>query len=235
MRPNNFELNYSHPLARGLVFAGLGAYAGSSRFHDSSLYGNHGTLTSGAVWDGRAVNVKLSTGIELPFTGTQYNNLTIGVWVRSITADSLRYIWDTTGITVGYRMRQDGNSVDCYTYADPTVFALSTTLPLTVGEWTHLTYQFEAGVAGRVYRNGVLDKTTVTASTGIKDGPNDVIGAEWDGDNPYPGLVKDGVMYNRVLSPAEIRILADPSNVMLSGLIRECGDSSNIYNMEGIR
>ena len=48
-RPQSFELDHSHPLARGLVFAGLGRVPHSLVYRDSSLYGNHGTLTNMAV------------------------------------------------------------------------------------------------------------------------------------------------------------------------------------------
>jgi hypothetical protein len=38
-------------------------------------------------------------------------------------------------------------------------------------------------------------------------------------DQRYKGTAGDILIYNRALSPAEIQQLADPSNVMLSGLI----------------
>ena len=44
-RPENFDLNIDSPLYRGLVFAGLGSVSKGYRYTDSSLYGNHGTLT----------------------------------------------------------------------------------------------------------------------------------------------------------------------------------------------
>ena len=46
IRPERFRLNSQHPLAQGLVFAGLGNNAGSDKYYDSSLYGRHGNLTS---------------------------------------------------------------------------------------------------------------------------------------------------------------------------------------------
>jgi hypothetical protein len=44
-RPPQFRINYGHPLAQGLVFAGLGRHVNSTYFHDDSLYHNNGTLT----------------------------------------------------------------------------------------------------------------------------------------------------------------------------------------------
>ena len=48
-RPERFSMNGGHPLAQGLVFAGLGELPNSTYFHDSSLYRNSGTLTNMAV------------------------------------------------------------------------------------------------------------------------------------------------------------------------------------------
>ncbi len=42
----------------------------------------------------------------------------------------------------------------------------------------------------------------------------------WPGGSQYfPGDISDVLLYDRALSPSEIQQLADPSNVMLSGLI----------------
>lgn len=47
-RPDTFRLNTDAQAAQGLVFAGLapGGLVGGTHYHDSSLYGNHGTLTN---------------------------------------------------------------------------------------------------------------------------------------------------------------------------------------------
>src|SRR4030066_177656 len=44
--PPQFAINWGHQQAQGLVFAFLGQHPGSNLCFDSSLYGNHGTLTS---------------------------------------------------------------------------------------------------------------------------------------------------------------------------------------------
>ena len=44
-RPNNFTIDYSHSLARGLVFAGLGSDAGFGFYCDSGPYENNGKFT----------------------------------------------------------------------------------------------------------------------------------------------------------------------------------------------
>ena len=41
-RPDVFELDYDHSLARGLVFAGLGEGFKSLKYRDSSGRNNHG-------------------------------------------------------------------------------------------------------------------------------------------------------------------------------------------------
>lgn len=44
--PPQFEINWGHLQAQGLVFAFLGQHPGSTLCYDSSLYSNHGTLTN---------------------------------------------------------------------------------------------------------------------------------------------------------------------------------------------
>lgn len=45
-RPSYPRIDFTHPLASGLVFAGLGGGASTLQYTDSSPYGNHGVLTN---------------------------------------------------------------------------------------------------------------------------------------------------------------------------------------------
>jgi len=44
-RPENFRINYTSPFARGLVFAGLSGFYGTTHYHDSSQHSRHGELS----------------------------------------------------------------------------------------------------------------------------------------------------------------------------------------------
>ena len=104
MRPSHFELDYSHPLARGLVFAELGNMAGSTLYYDSSVYKNHGTINngysvtqqigrSGLVLDGSTQWISLTadttSGGELQerrVSGPHSTNASVSAWGMKFTS-----------------------------------------------------------------------------------------------------------------------------------------------------
>lgn len=243
MRPNNFELNQQHPLARGLVFAGLGAYAGSGRYHDSSAYGKHGTRNTGITsishqLGRRLVQVNTLQGITLPsvdlykFTTSPFS---ISMLAMSLTPQWSRYIlqydsgstapygiWISDSGTSGIKFRHNSNGTDEITYTHSPV------------GMQHITGVWDGAGNSYLYVNGQLKKTGSTSGTEIS---YSTFGAQRI-EIPYvnwSGVVGDIVIHNRVLTHPEVRTLANLADPMLSGLIREPGDSSNVYNWEGIR
>jgi hypothetical protein len=100
---------------------------------------------------------------------------------------------------------------------------------LNSGQFVHIAMTAPPGWASaglKFWINGVSQPVTAAAQD-IDAAPNDLsFGLSMGCRNfngvfglPYPGTMTDPVIYNRALSAAEISALADPSNVMLSGLI----------------
>jgi hypothetical protein len=81
------------------------------------------------------------------------------------------------------------------------------TAALPVGEWYHVAVAFD-GATAKVYMNGEVGAEG-TFSFGTDPGAAMVFGASVaEGGNPFNGALDEIRIYNRVLSPFEIRYLA---------------------------
>jgi hypothetical protein len=230
-RPDNFVLKHDHALARGLVFAGLGGGGiGSSRYIDSSGYGNNGTLTSMVpsedwVWErGRWVLDFDGSNDRVAVARPAINvPMTLSCWVRQEdAATNVRYAIVVR--TADDRFRSiyvAGNRLYIRERDASGTQTTAFSSTVTVGGWTHICGVIPSITARYGYVDGVLriSNTTYTAdvadSTGLRIGIN--AGSAGDA---FLGRIADPLIYNRVLSLPEIQQLADPSNTLLSGLIQ---------------
>lgn len=226
-RPENFRINYGHQLAGGLAFAGLGAFPSSTLYQDSSLYGNHGTSNgfTDTYWDANlnrfAVQQKGLTSGNVLLAGRPPLNTTsctLCGWIRMAGSWATGYIIDCRADASGngVYLGSSGNR-PYYIYGSKTVAwsGTSATSPnqLTDNQWAHECLVIK-GSELTLYENGVA------VAVAEKAGNIGVSSALVSGLNAYKDIrVADPLIYNRALSPAEIQQLADPSNVMLSGLI----------------
>lgn len=227
-RPQHFTIDYSHPLANGLVFAGLGNQPGSVRFNDSSAYGNHGVLTnmepsSDWVWDSTLNRMMLNfdgsnercTGAATSLAGNARH--TIAAWVltnENSTPKRMAYGWSDSssrGTNVGQENGYWSMSVS-------NVGSNVSTTPVVTGTWTHLCL-IQNGQY-RLYVNGSLVHSYANAGISFAMVFN-TVGAIYSAVNYWLGSISDPCAWNRALTLTEIQQLADPSNVLLSGLIKE--------------
>jgi hypothetical protein len=234
-RPQNFTLDYSHPLANGLVFAGLGNVPGSVRYNDSSAWGNHGALTNmdpktDWVWSPVLNRWNLdSSGNEWVSCGTspvfEVQSHSFACWVyptASSTYARMIVHKSTSIVSNGFEWGLRGDLLS-YAYYDGGIrgwYQDTTTIPLNT--WTHVcgVWNKESGVAS-YYVNGQYssqDSTTTGTITHSAAAPLS-IGHVLTNDY-FSGKMSDFALYNRELAAPEISQLADPSNVLLSGLIR---------------
>jgi hypothetical protein len=230
-RPRVFELDKTHYLAQGLVFAGLGRIAGSTHYRDSSLYGNHGTLTNMTpatdwVWDnflGRWVT-RYATDDAVPLAGTLTGVLdfvtgpfTFTAWMK-ITSSAAQYksiIGKRSSVGYQYVYRLNNNKQSLLR----TGGSLDSTTSLVDSVWAHGAVAINADGSGTFYLNGVPDGTLANKSITHHD-TNVYVGSfESASLVSFLGGLADVCIHNRSLSTAEIQQLADPSNAMLSGLI----------------
>jgi hypothetical protein len=203
-RPAYPRLNMQHPLANGLVFAGLGGGASTNTYLDSSPYGRHGTLTNGPTWVFDSVINRWTVNCAgdddwIQQTGGPTFTGSVGMWVYPKSTTAQAYLIDSRGFESsggGYVIRRTDGS-----------FELS---------------------AGTVYVDGVASAnclhsgwhyvvvTGITLTLSVWRS----IAARSDPHQDYmTAQFADVAFWNRTISQAEIRQLADPSNVMLSGLV----------------
>ena len=236
-RPENFEVDLSHPLMRGAVLLGLGQAHHSIRYRDESAKGNHGTLTgyTGAGntpadrWGralGRAVLEFNGSSDDVPLDSSLFNcpSFTAAAWVRFDAVNKYHYVWARD---------DDGTSryfvLGCDTGARPyavvwnasnSLAEMRPSVTVTAKSWYHLALTYIPG-SQKVYLNGRVIDTATLAGDAKSSGTTPTHLGKQAGSAWLAGAVGDAVFWSRALSPAEIMQLADPSNVMLSGAIRE--------------
>jgi hypothetical protein len=215
-----------------LVFAGLGPHPGGFNYHDCSPYGNHGTLTNmdpptDWVW----VPELGRWAVDLDRASTQYINAqpvfngatdaTLAIWVRSPAFSGANY---DTAICCKAGYSTAGMSIWTLTTGNVWLVRVeggSTTIGNQVeGSWVHLAATYtSATTVTQCYYNGAATNSA-TASRAISTTVNLRCGTPSYGTtNVWTGRLTDPLAFTRALSSSEIAQIADPSNVMLSGLI----------------
>jgi hypothetical protein len=237
-RPDNFRLDYRHTLAQGLVFAGLGAHAGSARYHDSSAFGNAGTLTNmnpatdwvnglfskAVTYNSGTEHVNLATPPSLDITDA----ITISLWLKSSDVTAIRLVMKAGAVSSEpYQQWLLGITSGGLLFANADISGTSRTLAtgttvVAANTWTHCAVTADASGA-TIWRNGIADGTGNTYTlpcVNHSTWPTWIGRSTLNTTNGVVGIIDTPLIYSRALSDSEIKILADPSNVMLSGLIQ---------------
>jgi hypothetical protein len=229
------------------VFGGLG-FRGSDKtthYRDSSPYGNHGTLTGMDA----ATDWQYDNTIQRPcvdFTPNEYITLgtkatlkptlqiTYACWANVDTAYSGqvgligdlgasgdRGAWMAISTSDPY-----SSTMTAYVAINATTLYSVTTATITtstmLNAWAHYAMTFSPTLGLSIFMNGVLVGSNAVSppSSIYANGLPVIIGSRGDLSGYFMlGKIADPTLHNRALSLPEIQQLADPSNVMLSGLI----------------
>jgi len=230
-RPDSFRLNPLHPLARGLVFAGLGGLHGGVQYQDHSLHRNHGTLTNMDPATDWVWSEELGRWALRGFTSnTSYVTLpqvlssapwTCAGWANPDRAEGGADHWAiacrSTNLDSLLTLRESGSvqvTDDSWTRVVRVVISV-----LGWHHWAAVCTGDGAADTVTMYRDGVSIGSDSMSGHTINYTRIDKHGKTYSSDTEECPM-SDPLIYNRTLTPAEIRQLADPSNVMLSGLIR---------------
>ena len=201
---------------------------------DSSGKGNTGTLGSGFNFTGNSVTGKV--GQALKFNGTSHyvscasstvlnvSQLTIAAWVRPTTlvddSGSMRTIlsrFDSagSGSAEPYGLRV-GNITKLPLFQwDNSGFRVvsapvSTANQVLESEWTHLAFTVNASLDATFYRNGVASGNSILPAALASGTRKLYIGGFYDGSlGSWSGDLDEVRLYNRALSAAEVKALAD--------------------------
>jgi hypothetical protein len=242
-RPEHFVLKNDHPLAQGLVFAGLGAHAGSTRYHDSSVFGNTGTLNGVDPTADYSFSSYLSRNcINLDGSDSSIDGVTAKIktavdviscacWAKADSvASSEGLIFERSGGGVAQNefglmlSSAAGSPLTAYWYnAFGTTYNVATGLTLGLGEWNlcAMTMSATALIVYRIGQTGSASHTFTGTGPAARVIDNARLGYDQlNAARRFDGMMADPMIWTRTLSSTEIQILADPSNVMLSGLIQ---------------
>jgi hypothetical protein len=230
-RPEIFRINPLVPLARGLVFAGLGCAPRTFFYKDSSREskGDDGLLTgySGAgdtpadEWQyvpqlgrfglgfvGGKHEVTLASTLSL---GTTY---TLSVWWKLTNTTTYLLGSALTGYRYGFAVT---STQIWHSVHDTDQRYINVAYNGTVaGVWTHFGL-VRIGTSVSVYLNGRQVGTTQTLQANAPAFYNRLAqNVGW-----LNGSITDLCIYSVALSAPRLIELSDPSNVMLSGMIRD--------------
>lgn len=231
IRPEYPQLNYGHSFANGLMFGGLlpSRFVGTTWFHDSSLYGNHGTLTAEPATDwvfspainrwalDFATNDCISCNTKLFSTSSADEPLSFGMWLKTTSAANAGLIGQYVGgDTNRFIFNVSINSSTKLGYFHGGSIC-NTTQAVNTGAWIHVGFSRTAAGAVTLYVNGVADGTG-TANKAFANN-NTYIGSYDASVGFLTGQFADPMLAKTVWPATVFQQLADPSNVMLSGLI----------------
>ncbi len=221
-RPEDCRLNTDCQLAQGLVFCGAGQFAQSLHYHDSSLYKNHGlltnmavpaTATSGWTWN----NYLRRWGVRGDGTTSSifHSSLSLGtshcisMWYKHGT--NQREFW--SGALYSYASYVYNTTW----YYSANTANVSVTIPaFTTGVYYHLGIK-RIATAVSFFMNGFQVGTTQTLAANNALTLTQFMGRSpnWCNTGPFFDPLATQATNWDSFFPA----LADPSNVMLSGLL----------------
>lgn len=179
------------------------------------LMGNNGKLVRGPKW------VKGRKGNALRFNGNQYvalgnifqgsyDEISIACWIKHPSSQWQaiveRSVWDNPD---GIGLWTDYNRTSA-TFGHYSIGEVKSVANVQDNEWHHLVGTMSKSGSDYIYSiyvDGHLDGT-MTNSVGLSSTMNPwAIGARYDGTWTYEGLIEDVRIFDRALTPAEVRKL----------------------------
>jgi len=153
--------------------------------------------------------------IDLGGTRSDLNlsDYTVTAWFKMGVSTGWRTFFGdwNSGRTCHFGLMHDGRTITNYVHLNGTQYQVAGTL-LTDAVWYHVATTMQIGGDFQLYVDGMHDATTsISGTTGYTDTtPSSVftIGQKWaGGGNPFDGFVDDVRIYDRELSPQEVRQL----------------------------
>ena len=245
-----FEIDISHPLMSGLVYASLGNRYGSNLAEDSSIYSNHGTLngTNGSEWINSVTIIRPI--LRFDKAGSKYvrigtspsfydpDSMAVAFWMSPFSVDytahgNLCYAiaqWEyaatkrTWGVTI--RQSDPGTitwviSTDGGNTVGTNYFLVHGTTPITAG-WQHFAFNIRGRRYLDIYKDGAFQETLDPGYQFADLGSHLEYGSIVGvNDRNINGYMSDVMMWSgRLLSTDEIAILSDSKTSDLGGLLQ---------------
>ncbi|ODU24833.1 MAG: hypothetical protein ABS95_01390 [Verrucomicrobia bacterium SCN 57-15] len=207
MKPNvGARINFAHPLAKGLVGCWLFNEGGGSRIFDLAKPAN-GQLVSaartprGLAFDGGEKYVSLPhqravDGNAFTFSiWAKPSELTDSRWVANnwISPDGFA-LFKFTGDHLVFEMGQYSESIEVWGYFT------------AVDKWHHIVVTRNGSMLA-VYRDGILLASGNKVSRTLSTGNFFISSPSTGGVSPWKGGLDNAALYDRALSPSEVRAL----------------------------
>ena len=253
-RPPIFDLNHSSsPLARGLVFAGLGSGPGAGMYVDSSFARNHGLLTNmdpATDWCNTDIGPAIllsdnNDSITVPDAPSLNPTSELTLWTMCYPTDLTTPAYPSLfgkGWAQQFNLIADYSGGGAYAGNARAIVHiggvrrdLTNGSAMVVNKWQSVAMVVRSGYQ-RLYHNGVgADPFSYTGAITVT--ANDLLIGDSSSQQSFAGYISSACIWNRALSPSEIAVLADPSNVNLScggvPLIREPRPMRNFIGQAG--
>lgn len=240
-RPANFDINAAHPLARNLIFAGLGSHRQHRKYFDNGFQHRHGNFvninqSTNWVWSrelGRFVlyfNGSNNYIANIPYLINK-PPITIAGWFKTSTNSVRQSICGSNESIFGrdtIYLHLAGDLVNTpirFAYYDANAGKLAsavTTTGFSTNIWQHACGIWLPNGKAEVYLNGGNKGVeTVNAITTLIVDNTSIGNRVYDATTSYymNGYLADIMIWNRVLSPIELQILIDKHDYTLGGLI----------------
>ncbi|MFC1741504.1 LamG-like jellyroll fold domain-containing protein [Nanoarchaeota archaeon] len=242
----NWYLNGTSIAVLNMPFEATGGNE-SSWVKDYTNFSNDGSMTGGnnATWnstggydgfgaydfDGEDDLIAVANSPSINLTGS----LAISAWIKlaeapgdlkRIVDKSKHDVWSNTV----YGLDLDASAKPRLALGNNGASAgdiVTATSGISVGDWYHLVGVFESGSALRIYINGALNNTLVTAKTTINTNDYDLIIGSSNSFTPtryFNGIIDDVRIYNRSLTPEQVQLLYQNRTDMIVSNETSVGD-----------
>lgn len=198
----------------GLVsYWNFGAGAGNKAWDQKST--NHGTI-SGATWTQKSNGIYM-----LDFDGNDYVNVSdspsldissgdfsVSFWIYPETSEDFLGIYSKSNSAYAGTPRisnNNGNLNVLVAYTSST-YEVEDLVALTLNSWQYIVVR-KTGNTVEAYKDGVKSATTLTLSSGLWDGGDNVVIGRLAASQStlyFNGLINEVAIYNVALSPATI-------------------------------
>lgn len=225
-RPDVFTLDYSHPLAQGLVTAWMGRFPGVQRSFDE-ITGAAAAVVGSAVWgdvSGRNGVYSKAAGAAIIVPRPSVNSADTHTISWCINAIGSSY--NTSYAAYGRHFEDADLSFNFYNTLGNQfqfkVFGISASVPLSDSIYYIPTFFSIVSRPDRalLYKNGSLVNSTAgTKASSVAT--NTYLLNRSDLARTCNAGIADFLIHKRELSESEIALLADRTDPMLGGLVRE--------------
>ena len=207
----------SDGLVLALDAANVKSYPGSgTTWTDLSGNGNTGTLTNGPTFSGANGGSIVFDGVDdtvnvgpVSQIGSSLTSMTVSVWIYPTSASSRLILENGTNHTTNtFYLAQENSNYFTFEIYGTNYDVVYANYVYQLNTWYNLVGIWQSGSRVDMYTNGILTNGTrdgVAQTSVINGNTNLFVGSRAGSSLFYSGRINQPMMYNRVLTAAEIQ------------------------------